>query len=114
MRLYLIIILITITIHFEFTFQLHLIEVIMNKYIKLILLAIGVSQIPAAHADENLFAYTYTADTIPKDAVEFNSAITNRWDKGRGKYYAADLDFELEYGVTDKFQIAGYPGKGAG
>ena len=62
----------------------------------------------ASQADENLMAYTYTADTIPQGELEFNSTVTNRWDKGRGRYYAADFDFELEYGITSKLQIAGY------
>lgn len=61
-----------------------------------------------AKADENLMAYTYTADTVPQGEVEFNSTATNRWDKGRGSYYGADFDFELEYGLTSKFQISGY------
>ena len=61
-----------------------------------------------SHADENLFAYTYTADTAPKGEVEGNSTMTNRWDKGRGRYHTADFDFELEYGITSKLQISAY------
>lgn len=40
--------------------------------------------------------------------VELSAASTNRWDKGRGHYYANDFNVELEYGVTDKLEIAGY------
>lgn len=61
-----------------------------------------------ASADENLMAFTYLADTIPQGELEFNSTFTNRWDKGRGRYYAMDIDLELEYGITDRLQIAGY------
>lgn len=64
--------------------------------------------LPSAHADENLMAYTYTADTVPKGEVEFNTTFTNRWDKGRGSYYGLDMDFELEYGITDRLQVSGY------
>lgn len=80
----------------------------MTRIISLIFLVTSIFLTSTAHADENLFAYTYTADTIPKGGLEFNSTVTNRWDKGRGRYYGADLDFELEYGVTNKFQISGY------
>lgn len=80
----------------------------MNKLLKNTLLVTGLCLSTTSQADENLFAYTYTADTIPKGGLEFNSTVTNRWDKGRGRYYAADIDLELEYGVTDKFQISGY------
>lgn len=71
----------------------------------LMLLGLGMG---VAQADENLMAFTYLADTIPQGGVEFNSTFTNRWDKGRGRYYAMDIDLELEYGITDRLQIAGY------
>lgn len=80
----------------------------MTQIFNVLLAVVGLSIANIAHSDENLFAYTYTADTVPKGGLEFNTTMTNRWDKGRGSYYGADFDFELEYGVTSKFQVSGY------
>ena len=59
-----------------------------------------------AQADENLMAFTNTADTVPKGELELNSTFTNRWDKGRGRYYGLDMSGEVEYGITDRLQIS--------
>jgi len=61
-----------------------------------------------AQADENLFGYTYGSETLPKGGLEFYEWITGRQDKGGGRYDALDLQTELEYGVTDRFQVSGY------
>lgn len=62
----------------------------------------------AATADEALFGYVYGTDTLPKGELEIQTTVTHRWDKGMGSYKANDLQLELEYGVTDKFAVAGY------
>jgi len=59
-----------------------------------------------AMADENLFGYLRGAETLPKGASEAYQWFTQRSDKGAGKYRALDSKTELEYGVTDRFQVS--------
>ncbi|MDI1259656.1 DUF6662 family protein [Aquabacterium sp.] len=59
-----------------------------------------------AHADENLFGYIRGAEVLPKGAGEFYQWFTQRSDKGTGTYRAIDSKTELEYGVTDRFQVS--------
>lgn len=80
----------------------------MNKNIKLMLLALGLCLSTASHADEHIFNYAYTAETLPKGGLEFQQLITNRWDKGQGYFRATEFETELEYGITDRLQISGY------
>lgn len=60
-----------------------------------------------AVAGENLLGYVQGAETLPEGAKEFYQKFTRRSDKGAGYYRATDSETELEYGVTDKFTIAG-------
>jgi hypothetical protein len=59
----------------------------------------------SAHADENLFGYVRGAEVMPKGATEAYQWFTQRWDKGQGHYRALDAKTEIEYGVTDRFQV---------
>lgn len=59
-----------------------------------------------AHADENLFGYVRGAETLPQGAAEAYQWFTQRNDKGKGSYRATDSKTEIEYGVTDRFQIS--------
>ncbi len=56
-------------------------------------------------ADENLFGYVRGAETLPKGAAEAYQWFTRRSDKGQGTYRALDSKTEVEYGVTDRFQV---------
>src|SRR5438132_6955079 len=60
----------------------------------------------ATRADENYFGYSYGSETLPKGKWELYSWTTGRFGKGVGSYAAFDLKQEVEYGVTDRFQIA--------
>jgi hypothetical protein len=62
----------------------------------------------SARADENLFGYSYGSETLPKGAWEFYNWLTWRTSKGKGDYDALDFRQELEYGVTDRFQVSMY------
>ena len=64
--------------------------------------------LPAARADENFFGYSYGAETLPKGRWEVYNWATGRFGKGTGKYAAFDFKQELEYGVTDRFQMSLY------
>lgn len=58
-------------------------------------------------AGEQIFGYIHGAEPLPQGAYELYSTLTSRFDKGKGHYEAYNLDFELEYGVTDRFSIQG-------
>lgn len=58
------------------------------------------------NADENLFNYVKGSETLPKGHVDVYQTVELRDGKDVGSYHAWDIDTELEYGVTDKFQIS--------
>ena len=64
--------------------------------------------VSSVEAHEAIFAWTYTTDLTPKGHGEFEQWITPRWEKEQGNYSVIDFREELEYGVTDDFQIALY------
>jgi opacity protein-like surface antigen len=72
------------------------------------LLALLLLNMSAAYADENLFGYIKGAEVLPKGAWELDQSITYRSDKDVGSYSAWDTKTEIEYGVTDKFQVSPY------
>lgn len=59
-------------------------------------------------AEENPFGYSYTADTEERGETEVTLWATDRRGKADGHYDAQDYRLEVERGVTDRFQIAGY------
>ncbi|MFN8391491.1 MAG: DUF6662 family protein [Bdellovibrionota bacterium] len=61
-----------------------------------------------AHADERMFTYSYEADVLPKDQLEFEHWTTLRADKDNGDFTAWDFREELEYGLTDRLTTAAY------
>lgn len=60
-----------------------------------------------AQADENLFGYVKGVEVIPEGGWEFYSVTTSRSDKGEGSYQAWDQEFEIEYGVSNRFNVSG-------
>jgi hypothetical protein len=56
---------------------------------------------------EDLFGYIRGAETLPKGEIEVKQWLTQRSDKGQGSYRAIDSKTEIEYGVTDRFQVIG-------
>jgi hypothetical protein len=61
-----------------------------------------------ARADEPLFGYVYTTDLQPKGKFEIEQWFTDREGQANGHFHHIDMSTELEYGVTDNFQIAFY------
>ncbi|KQV54007.1 MULTISPECIES: DUF6662 family protein [unclassified Duganella] len=59
-----------------------------------------------AVADENLFGYVRGSEVLPKGSGEFYQWVTQRNNKGTGHYRALDTKTEVEYGVTDRFQVS--------
>ena len=63
---------------------------------------------PLARAGEPLFGYVYTTDLHPKGTWEFEQWATAALGKSQGDYKRFNLRDELEYGITDNFQLSGY------
>ncbi len=63
--------------------------------------------IAPALADENLFGYVKGSETLPEHTYEAYGIVTNRTDKSVGNYDAWDTKLELEYGLTNRFTVAG-------
>ncbi len=65
-----------------------------------------------AVANDRLFTYTYEPETMPAGAIEFEQWVTLRTQRtkkmGQDNYNRWDLREELEYGVTDDYQMAIY------
>ncbi len=74
---------------------------------KHVFLAAGLlaAALPAV-ADENLFGYVRGSEVLPKGSGEFYQWVTQRNNKGSGHYRAVDTKTEIEYGVTDRFQVS--------
>ncbi len=62
----------------------------------------------AARADERLFTYVEEAEVLPKDGLEFEQWLTHRRGRANGVFAAWDFREELEYGLTDRLNVAGY------
>ena len=56
-------------------------------------------------ADEHLFGYVRGAETLPKGHADVYQFTTWRTGKSSGTYNGWDFDTEVEYGITDKFQM---------
>ncbi|WP_230677086.1 glutathione S-transferase C-terminal domain-containing protein [Ralstonia solanacearum] len=61
-----------------------------------------------AHAEESQFAYVYTTDLLPKGAKEIEQWMTWRHQKIGGYYDQVEGRTEVEYGLTDRLQVALY------
>jgi opacity protein-like surface antigen len=63
---------------------------------------------PASHAGEGSFGWVYTLDLQPKGTLEFEQRLQINQGHARGQYDLWQARTELEYGVSEDFQIAGY------
>jgi len=76
-------------------------------------IAIGIAAVATAlstpaMAGEPLFGYVYTTDVMPKGKTEIEQWVTLREDQANGHFHDVKLRTEVEHGITDNFQIAGY------
>lgn len=62
----------------------------------------------AARADEPLFGYVYTTDTLPKGKTEIEHWDTLREGRSQGDFHVLQDRTEVSYGLTDKLQVSGY------
>ena len=61
-----------------------------------------------ANAGEGAFGWIYTLDLQPKGKLEFEQRLQLNRQQAAGSYNAWYSRSELEYGVTNDFQVAGY------
>ncbi|MEA2558893.1 MAG: hypothetical protein QOH06_397 [Acidobacteriota bacterium] len=72
-----------------------------------VLLGAGLLSSAVCRADENLLGYVAGAEVIPQGGWEFYNISTMRNDKDAGSYRAFDNEIELEYGVSNRFNVFG-------
>ncbi len=61
-----------------------------------------------ARADEPLFGFTYTTDTLPKGKSEVEQWATTRFTKATGNFWLQENRTEFSYGLTNRFQLSLY------
>ncbi|KAB2653517.1 MAG: hypothetical protein DVB33_02780 [Verrucomicrobia bacterium] len=66
----------------------------------------------SALADERIFTYSYEPSVEPKGDLEFEQHVTSRIgrnaDVGQPSFHRVQIREEIEYGVTDNYQVALY------
>lgn len=77
-----------------------------SRFTPLLLVAIAPLAATLAHADENLFGAIRGSETLPAGHFDLYQSTTLRDGKPQGSYHAWDFDTEVEYGITDKFQMS--------
>jgi hypothetical protein len=80
----------------------------MNRFLLVPLLLFNLMSGVAAQADENLFGYSSSTDTLPQNAWELYQWVTYRTQKAGGTYQAIDYRTEIEYGWTNSLSQAIY------
>lgn len=80
----------------------------MNRYLTAALLSSSALLATPAHADEQYFGYTYSAEILAKGETEAELWITDRRGKTEGHFDAQDYRIELEHGFTNHLTVAGY------
>jgi len=77
---------------------------------RVVLLALGalVFISPAVQAGEGNFGWIYTLDLQPKGSYEFEQRMQWNHRQEAGRYEDFDMRSEIEYGLSDNLQIAGY------
>lgn len=61
-----------------------------------------------AQAGEGSFGWVYTLDLQPQGTLEFEQRLQLNQGQARGRYDLWQARTELEYGVSENFQLAGY------
>ncbi len=74
------------------------------KTTRILLAALALSS-STVRADEHLFGWVRGAETLPHGHADAYQFITLRTGKAAGNYRGWDFNTEVEYGITDKFQI---------
>jgi hypothetical protein len=75
-----------------------------------VVLGLGLAGLAAApiRAEDDVFGYTYAAETLPKGETEMELWATDRRGKAGGHYDGQDYRVEVEHGFTDRFTVSAY------
>ena len=78
-----------------------------SNYIPIAAVSLIFLNAPMAKAEENLYGWVGTAETLPSGQFELYEFFTMRTGKAveDGSYNAYDLETEIEYGVSDVLQV---------
>ena len=80
----------------------------LKKLIAFSLFLVAALHFSVAYAGEGAFGWIYTLDLQPKGELEFEQRLQLTKQQASGSYNAWISRSELEYGLTNDFQIAGY------
>ncbi|MFT7403652.1 MAG: opacity protein-like surface antigen [Zhongshania sp.] len=84
------------------------INIVNLKSSRIYVIASALTLVPTlSSAGELLFANVKSAEPLPNGASELYLKVMQRDGKGTGHYTAYDYTVEYEYGVTDRFTLAG-------
>src|SRR5579864_1333810 len=72
----------------------------------LLILSAVSAVVSAASADERMFGYVLTTDTLPHGQLEQQDTLTAGLGKSRGDYQLYQLATGLDYGITNELQGA--------
>jgi hypothetical protein len=76
-----------------------------SRHLALLLAATLIFTGTSSRADEHLFGWVRGAETLPGGHADAYQFITLREGKRAGTYNGWDFNTEVEYGITDKFQV---------
>lgn len=78
------------------------------NYLRACIGALTIGLAAHATAGEGTFGWIYTLDLQPAGTLEFEQRLQLNRGQAQGKYDLWQARTELEYGVSENFQIAGY------
>src|SRR5262249_62186673 len=70
--------------------------------------AVSLAATLSASAEEPVTGFVFTTDLLPEGKYEVAQWVTWRAHKAVGVYDVVEARSEVEYGLSDDFQIAGY------
>ena len=79
-----------------------------NRLIAFSIFLLATLHFSFAHAGEGAFGWIYTLDLQPKGKLEFEQRLQLNKQQASGTYDAWTARTELEYGLTNDLQVAGY------
>lgn len=80
----------------------------MSRLLVFVLALVGLCNVTCASAGESLFGWLYMAEIHPPGTAEYEHKSFLQQSQSRGHYSFLKNQEEIEYGVTDRLQLAGY------
>jgi hypothetical protein len=80
----------------------------LRRLLPAVVVAVVAASSTLAIADERKFTYSEEAKTLPQGSWEFEQWATHKSHVEEGRFWELNFREEVEYGVTDRFTLAGY------